>query len=175
MSLEVFGPGKGKKKAKKTTGSSPDASQVNTHQPRVVIPMPGVPQAARKAKWKSWIGPCASIACLIHCFALPFVLLAVPPFVHTLSASWIHQMEWVFWAVAFVLGLYTMKHASAPRWSLALFAVIAMGSPIALIQHNHDLAHLALMLMASYQFIWVVRQHLNAKYATDIECCDHNH
>lgn len=169
MSLEVFGPGKGKKNRGSAKPSSTEAPPAKA----VVIPLPGVPKKAPKTGWKKWVGPCASIACLVHCFALPVFLLLAPPFVHTLSSSWIHQAEWGFWAVALLLGLYTLKHSSVPRWALAVFTILSLGSPYALLNHNHNLAHLVLMFMASYQFLWVVGQHLKAKRASELECCDH--
>ncbi len=132
------------------------------------------PHKATKSKLHTLIGPCASMACLVHCFLLSAILLVAPGFYHKLNLESFHHLELAFWTMALLLGLYTLKHASVSPRLRGLFALIALPGLVAYSMDQEELMHGVLISMAIYQFSLVLYQHLKSRRAKELECC-HNH
>jgi len=129
---------------------------------------------SKKTRIAKWLGPCASMACLVHCFLLSAVLLIAPGFYHGLHLEHFHHLELAFWTVALLLGLYTLKNASVSFKLRALFVGIALPGLYAYILHREELLHGVLISMAIYQFSLVLYQHIKTKKLDDLECCHHH-
>lgn len=129
---------------------------------------------SKKAAIMKWLGPCASVACLIHCFLLSAILLIAPTFYHELHVANLHQLELAFWAIALLAGLYTLKHASVNGKLIGIFALISIPGIVGYSLHNEEMVHGTLIAMAIYQFSLVLYQHIRSRRLNELECC-HNH
>jgi hypothetical protein len=132
-----------------------------------------LPARAPSRKTKSrWLGPCASVICLIHCFSIPFILLLAPSVFHFVPFQFLHELELIFWVVALDLGIYSMKQAAVPlRWQRA-FVVLALLVPPTVITGPYYLTQALLASMALMQFVLVFMIHRDPQ--EDPECC-HDH
>lgn len=126
----------------------------------------------RSPVW-SWLGPCASFLCLIHCFGTGLIALFAPGLLkllpHTLGA------ELAVFAITTSSGAFTLiKHAPVPLALRGLYIVGMLLGLAGVLTDGHNLFHGGLVALGLVPMILLVRQHQAARNAPPA-CCEHDH
>jgi|GEM_PF-6465772 len=125
--------------------------------------------------WHKWLGPCASLVCLVHCFSLPFVLLLMPGLLHVLPYQFLHDLELIFWVLAIELGIFTLVKASVPLAWQRVFVGMSLLAPIGTLFYLPTLTHLTFVGMALLQFALVFLVHARARAVEEAPLCCEGH
>ncbi len=129
----------------------------------------------QKPGWQKWLGPCASLVCLVHCFSLPFVLLMAPGLLQVIPYQFLHELELVFWILAVELGVFTLVKASVPLGWIRLFAALSLVAPLGTFLYQPLVTHLTFIAMALLQFVLVFVVHARAHGAQEAPLCCEGH
>ncbi|MEO5668457.1 MAG: hypothetical protein ABIR96_10385 [Bdellovibrionota bacterium] len=125
--------------------------------------------------WQKWLGPCASLLCLVHCFSLPFILLLAPGLLQIVPYNFLHDFELVFWILAVELGIFTLAKAAVPvAWQRA-FVVLSILAPIGTFMYSPLVTHLTFVAMAVVQFTLVFIVHARAHGGENAPVCCEGH
>jgi len=127
---------------------------------------------SKNAHWSSWLGPCASFLCLVHCVGLGILAIAAPGI-----ASLLPHTEWLdplVFATVFVSGSLSLRHLLASRSYWIVLWILSAITLTALILERHGFAHVTTLLMACVQ-IPLLGRHFRIKPAEHPACCEQEH
>jgi hypothetical protein len=129
----------------------------------------------QRPAWQKWLGPCASLVCLVHCFSLPFILLMAPGLLQVIPYQFLHELELVFWILAVELGVFTLAKASVPQGWMRLFVGLSLVAPVGTFLYQPLVTHLTFVSMALLQFVLVFVVHARAQGAKEAPLCCEGH
>jgi hypothetical protein len=125
--------------------------------------------------WQKWLGPCASLLCLVHCFTLPLILLLAPGVLHVIPYQFLHELELVFWILAVELGVFTLAKASV-SWSwIRGFVLLSLVAPLGTFLMQPLVTHATFVVMALLQFALVFLVHVRAHSEESLPLCCEGH
>lgn len=132
-----------------------------------------VPQTARSHARKvwTWLGPCASFVCLIHCFGTGLVAAFAPGLLKLFPHS--ESLEWSVLAVSTFSGSMVLRKQNAARSLWIVLYVSALAAAAGLLEHTHSVFHFALLILAILPTGLLVARHYHARKTP--ACCDHDH
>lgn len=117
-----------------------------------------------------WLGPCASVLCLIHCFSLPILIIMVPGLSNYMGSELSHHLDFLFLAISAVVGFKVLDQISAASWIRLVFVVTSLLGLVFLLIERHDLFHVFLVLMAIFQLAATIHKHRNRRMHPP--CCE---
>ncbi len=126
-----------------------------------------------KTKIPHWLGPCASVLCLIHCFSLPVLIVLLPGVSHLLNEEIAHKLDYFFWITASGLGAMVLYQIRARPFVKLVFGLLAIFSFVVLLAHLESVFHVSLMGLAVIQLMATVYKHRSDRVQPP--CCEHEH
>jgi hypothetical protein len=127
-----------------------------------------------RAHWSSWIGPCASFLCLVHCIGLGVLAVAAPGLARFLPHS--EFLDWIVWLTVFVSGAASLRRLSAGRNFWIALNSLSGVTLLALLFERHDVAHVTTLALACVQLPLLVRHFKGHGRSTPPPtCCEHEH
>ncbi|MBS1984915.1 MAG: hypothetical protein JST16_12160 [Bdellovibrionales bacterium] len=123
-----------------------------------------------RTSW-SWVGPCASFLCLIHCFGTGVIAALAPGLLKFLPHS--PFIEGGVLAFSGSMGFLALRRNKASITLHRVFVIAAVIGAVGLALDTHILFHLALMTLGFLPLAVQIKRHYHARQKP--ACCDHEH
>jgi hypothetical protein len=130
-------------------------------------------KALENIKVPAWLGPCASLLCLIHCFSLPILVIFIPTAHRFLGPKMAHDLHFIFWTISALVGYKVLDQVRAALWTRILFVSITVLAVAFLVIEQERMFHAFLLTMAVFQLGAVLVKHRNRQLHPP--CCEHEH
>ncbi len=130
---------------------------------------PNATQNASATKMAAWLGPCASLLCLVHCVGFALLAVLAPSF-----SSFLPHTEWMDWGVFTTValsGAYALRNFRAGRIAWSLFAALALVGLGLLVAEAHGWGHFVVVALSLIQIPFIFK-HFSERRKPP--CCEHD-